>query len=115
MTAPRKPQDHKSKTADAPKNDVFDLDALEREEIPEPFVARYGGKEFTFADPAEVDYAEFTSLSMTPGGERRMLRLLLGEQFDDFMATPIKSWKMWALFKAWEEHYGLPGLGKADG
>lgn len=117
-TSKKQPQDHRAKASSKPSApDVdLDLDTIEREPdtIAEPFTVRVGGKTYTLSDPMEIDYQEYSQLTMTPAGERRMLELVLGDEVDDFMANKLPSWKVWKVFEDWQQHYGMPSPGKPD-
>lgn len=85
-----------------PKN-VFNLDALERDGRPEPFIARVGGLDFEFADPAELDW------QIQELGGRAFMRAMLGaEQFEAFCALPagtVPDWKLEQLAEHIRAHY----------
>lgn len=116
MTAPKKPQDRRPKATPKPAVNL-DLDTLEREPdtIVDPFTVRVDGKTYTLADPLEIDYQEYSQLTMTPGGERRMLELVLGDEVESFLENKLPSWKVWRVFQDWQEHYGMPSPGKSNG
>lgn len=99
---------------------VFDLDRLDGESEHEPFRTRLTDSEgevhtFEFADFRDVDYFEYQTLEMSPAGENRLLRMLLGkEQYDELESCrPIPRRKVEAMFEAWQAHYGAPSPGEA--
>lgn len=98
---------------DAPDTGVsLDLDALEREDDPGPYSVKHWGKRYVLGDPWELDYDTFMGLNPTRAGEAQLVRILLGEQADDFFKKPMPVWKMIKTFEGWAKHYGMPELGK---
>lgn len=100
----------------APKTKVsIDLDKLEREgEQPDPFTFRHGGKQFTLADPAEIDYRDIVEMGDNPMGQALIIKRLLGDQYAVLVdAGPLPQWKIEPLLGKWYEHYGLPTPGEA--
>lgn len=94
-------------TGTGPKrNKPFDLDALDREDRPEPFVAVIGGEEYTFGDPAEMEWDELFDLHQNQD-ERGMAKALLGDQYPAFQKNKLPVWKYRTLIAAWDEHYGF--------
>lgn len=92
---------------------MLDLDALEREGTPGPFVVKLDGRPWTLADPQELDWKQLDRLG-TVSAETD-LRLLLGkEQFEEFRKISMPGWKFEKLMEAWRAHYGLGGPGEAD-
>ncbi|MCO6011411.1 hypothetical protein NE236_41325 [Actinoallomurus purpureus] len=96
----------------APKKKAFDLDALEREGTKDPFVVRAGGREFTFPDPMEMDYQQ--AISFDPRDVDRLIRALLGEDYEAFVAVGMPVWKVAKLVEVLQEYYGLPQEGEDD-
>ena len=70
-----------------------------------PFVARVGGEEFTFSRP---DVRLFLASPSLPEGPR-ILRAMLGEQYEAFTAHKVPLWKMAVLARAVRAHYGAEG------
>jgi hypothetical protein len=99
----------------APKTKVsLDLDKLDAEgDAIEPFTARINGKVFTFADPGDMGYFDLTSVARTPDGEESLLRKVLGDQYDDFVAAGPTTRQVMKLFTAWRDHYGMLDPGEA--
>lgn len=86
------------------KTPTLDLDALERDDAPEPFRAVIGGEEFVFGDVDDLDWKDATALH--PEDAEPLLRALLGDDFDRFNSKPLPLWKLQALSNALDEHYG---------
>jgi hypothetical protein len=97
---------------DKPKSSL-DLDALEREGAAEPFTFTHAGRQYTLNDPQEQDWQQ---LMMAASNPLLALRLLLPEKDKDaFFETPLPTWKLRALIKAYREHYGVPEEGESAG
>lgn len=99
-TVRRMPQDRQRPKA---RKGVFDIDALERDGSPELFVATVGGKEFTFHDPSESDWQDYSGIDMSNPEES--LKLLLGDQYEAFKKIRLPLWKLNKLAEAVENHY----------
>jgi hypothetical protein len=92
---------------------AIDMDKLEREGAPEElFVARVGGKEFTFADPMETEWQDLVVIS--PQDTILFLKALLGEQYTDFAKHRMPFWKLGQLVRAVQEYYGMIPEGSAS-
>lgn len=81
----------------------LNLDALEREDAPEPFAFVLGGERFVCADPMELDYRAFRDM----GDPEGQFKLLLGAKFESFKAHKLVLWKQQRLVSTALEHYGL--------
>jgi hypothetical protein len=104
-----------NKRTTPPKTKVsLDLDKLDAEgDAADPFTVRVNGNVFTFADPGDMDYFELTSTAKTPEGEESLLRKVLGDQYDDFVAAGPTTRQVMKLFVAWRDHYGMLDPGEA--
>jgi hypothetical protein len=95
-----------------PKRMVFDLDTLERENAPEPFVVRVAGEEFVFADPMTIDWQHANGIDISDIGSSTAA-LLGDEQYARFCKLSLPLWKIVAMSKQIEAHYagwlGEPG------
>jgi hypothetical protein len=91
------------------RSETFDLDILEKDgEAPKPLPVRLGGEEFVFNDLDEADY--WAELAEAPAEEdvETQLRIMLGEeQYERFRAKPLKGWKLNALMKRLDDHFGF--------
>jgi hypothetical protein len=86
--------------------DVFDLDALERDDTAEPFVFTVAGQTFTFAHPGDVDWRYTEALEQ--GSPVALCKALLGEEdYARFADLPIPAWKLNKLVAAWGRHNGI--------
>lgn len=84
----------------------LDIDKLEREGAPkELFVARAGGKEFTFADPMETEWQDLVVIS--PQDTVLFLQALLGDQYAEFAKHRMPFWKLSHLVRTVQEYYGM--------
>jgi hypothetical protein len=92
--------------ADNGARDVFDLDALERDERAEPFEFTVAGQTFTFAHPGDVDW-RFTE-ALEQGSPVTLCKALMGEeQYAEFAKIALPAWKMNRLIEAWGKHNGI--------
>lgn len=87
------------------RSKVFDVDALEREVVHEPFVAKVGGREYVFPDPTDMDWQD--AVSLDPNDIIESFRQWLGDDYDEFAKHRMQLWKLVELAKAIQEHYGI--------
>lgn len=93
---------------DTPPKVTINLDTLEREQTPEPFVVFVGGTRITLEDAALVDWQVLAYAEQNP---RRLLKTLMSEQdWSAFVKMSLPSWKIRALVVAYREHYGMVDL-----
>jgi hypothetical protein len=102
--------------AQAKKQDVtLDLDALEREDAPELFVLKLGGKQYKLTDPRGLAWEDLTSLA---AGESLhfLTPAVQGDARDAFNEAlkKLPSWKVDKLADAYRAHFALPSAGEAD-
>lgn len=105
MTQPRNPAKPKVPN----RSSTFDLDALEKDaKAPKPLPVRLGGEEFVFNDIDEADYwRELTQVGDNENVEDQ-LRFMLGEEeYERFKTLPMPGWKLRALMKRLDEHFGF--------
>jgi hypothetical protein len=91
----------KSKVADA----TLDLDALEREQAPDPFSFVHEGRTFVLADPQEMDWRDIVDALGHP--ELFFRSALSDEDRKVFLSQKMPAWKLGALVKRYREHYGM--------
>lgn len=95
--------------APPPPDVTLNLDALEREGgDPEPFTFLYNGRVFQMRDPGDVDWQDLMQWDLNP---LVAVRGALVDGVDEFFASPMKSWRMQALQRAYLKHFGLPTPG----
>jgi hypothetical protein len=98
--------------ASAPKA-ALNLDILERENPKAPFDFVHHGRRYLLSDPQEIDWQRLLVAMRNPV---LFVRLVLPpDDHREFFGTDLPAWKMNALMKAYQEHYGLPAAGEADG
>lgn len=88
----------------------LDLDVFERPDAPEPFVLTLGGREYTLRDPVEVDYRELLSAhrAWAAGDPETAIEASVSEEDRaEFFANPLPSYKLQAMFEAYNDHYGI--------
>lgn len=91
---------------------ALDLDALEREGgTPKPFDFVHEGKRYMLSDPQSIDWQDLIAAMRSPVLFLRMV--MPPEDHVDFFRSKMPSWKMNALMKSYQDHYGLAGLGEA--
>jgi hypothetical protein len=91
------------------RSSTFDLDALEKDaKAPKPLPVRLGGEEFVFNDIDEADYwSELTQFGDEENVEDQ-LRVMLGdERYEHFKTLPMPGWKLNALMKRLDDHFGF--------
>ena len=83
----------------------LDLDALEREGVPEQFSIRLGGRVYAFTDALDLDWQDLMVALQNP---RRFFALTLSEgDRKAFLATKLSSWKLRRLMDDYRVHHGM--------
>lgn len=91
---------------------ALNLDTLEREGgTPKPFDFILRERRYVLSDPQEIDWQDLMAAMSNPTLFFRMV--LPPDDHSEFFRTKIPSWKMNALMKNYQVHYGLPGPGEA--
>lgn len=98
-------------TTDKPTVNL-NLDAIEREEIPEPYRFSLAGKVWTGVDPLEIDWKVLADLDVN--NLRGVMRTLLADKYDDFVKINLPAWKVNRLAQDLIDHYGLMNLGEGN-
>jgi hypothetical protein len=103
----------KTDAAAEPAEDVtLNLDKLEREDTKGPFAYLHAGRRWVLNDPEDIDWQELLS---SVGNPVMMLRAALPpDDRDAFFKSPMPTWKMKALAKNYQDHYGLPDVPEGD-
>jgi hypothetical protein len=103
-----------------PTDDVFDLDALEREGTATaqkpPFPFKIGGQLYHLVNAEELDYRDLIASyrSASAGDFELAMRLLLPEdERDSFFEHEIPAWRLEKLFDQYTKHFGLASRGKS--
>jgi hypothetical protein len=89
----------------AAEDEVFDLDALERTELPEPFTFKAAGQTFHLATPEDLDWHH--QATFAEGDPVTVISLLLGDEWPDFDRIDVPGWKIEQLLWAWAKHNGI--------
>lgn len=92
-------------TGDTPAKVVLDLDAIEQEDRPAPYVVKIKGKHFTFIDPEDLDWWETASLAKD---QTRFFDISLDQKSRDVlrsMGLPTRHAK--AIMDSYLKYYGL--------
>lgn len=104
VLAVRDPQERKA---------LFKLDDLENEKTAEPFVFEYQGDIFELLDPKDLDWQDLMVAQEQP---RLMIHVIMPEeQRAKFLEKKLSLRKLEALLGRWQQHFGLPTAGEADG
>jgi len=85
---------------------ILDLDAEERpaSEIKPPFIVKVGGRNVTFADPADIDWRELATVSIPAD----LLRVSLSkEDLKHLQGLNLNAWKFNKLMEDYYDHYDL--------
>src|SRR5688572_16634169 len=100
-TASRRPTVVRDQDKPAPIN--FDLDALDREGSPDPFVAKIAGRRIEFRDAMDIDWQDLALIN----SDRALFRRIVPEKDQEhFFAQAIPQWKVNQLAQAYRDHYG---------
>ena len=88
---------------------AFDLDAVKHEAEDTRFQFKAGGRLWYLHSPEELDWlANSTAQSAAMSEDLRpIVRLLLGEQYDEFVELPLTLGQVGTLFRAWQKHHGV--------
>jgi hypothetical protein len=86
----------------------FNLDTFKNEVDLTPFVVVHGGKPYTLTHLDELDGWEAVAAFANGSGDSDLLRLALGEKFDEFRkSTKLKRGAMQALVRRYLAHCGV--------
>jgi len=92
---------------------LFSLDDLENEKTAEPFIFDYQGATFELLDPQDLDWQDLMVAQENP---RLMIHIIMPEeQRPIFLEKKLPMRKLEALLKRWQQHFGLPTAGEAEG
>lgn len=86
----------------------LDLNALEREDAPEPFWTLLGEKRYLLIDPQDLPFDHLLTLTLRPAD---ILPAVVEEKDrDEFRAAlgELPAWKVNKLAAAYSVHHGLP-------
>jgi len=89
-----------------PDDEVFDLDALDREANSKPFVFRFDGREYTCPDDISIEMIQLIEAEDVLGA----MRVLLGdEQWDEIVNSPkmFGVTRMGKVLEAYRKHLGI--------
>lgn len=96
----------------------LDLDALERETVPDPYTVTWQGKTWTLRDPQEMPYQEIRQVNELAATGRwvEVISYLLPADVRDefFAAAPLPLWKAQRMAEGHRAHYALTSVGEAD-
>lgn len=87
---------------DKPADVTLNLDTLEREGEPSPFVVVFGGTRYVFRNIDDEDWR--TLADIDESDPKEALKLLLGKEYDDFAEHELPVWKLRKLLDSWREH-----------
>lgn len=104
------------RTPDKPRITGLNMDTLTREDgaPDEPYTTVLNGKIFTFNDPLEDDWQD--QVKVDANNAVAMLKSLLADdQWDEFSAIRMKSWKLIALVRDIQRYYGIDPESQGNG
>lgn len=93
------------------KDVTLNLDALEREDAKEPFIAVIAGRKIEFTDPGELEWRD---LARWDSPEEFIDNALDEDDRAFVLEQKIPGWKFKALWEAYQEHFGLGDRGNAN-
>lgn len=83
---------------------IFDLDAEERDDVKEPFVANIGGRAITMTDPEDIDWQDLLDIENPVA----FLRFCVSDDDrDHIFEQSMPGWKLGRLMDAYMKHYGV--------
>ena len=94
----------------------LDLDAIDREDRPEPYTVTIGGRTYEMVDPQELDFRVLIQAQQQAfdGDPMPLFELIVSdEDRDEFFDNDWPSWKLEKMFTLYNEHFGLPTPGEA--
>lgn len=101
---------------DTPSKISVNLDTLEREGDPGPFVIVLGGKRYELLDAMDLDFRDLLASQRAAmlGEPEKALELIIatGDRVE-FFGNRLPNWKLETLFKSYNAHFGLPTPGEA--
>jgi hypothetical protein len=89
---------------------ALNLDKVEREGKPQDFSVVLGGKHFVLLDAMEMDWQDLIAaqVAFMNGNPAPAVESIVAEKDREaFFANKLPSYKLQALFKAYNEHYGI--------
>jgi hypothetical protein len=90
---------------DKPAPISLNLDKIEHEGAPGPFVIVLGGERYEFTDAQEIDWQKLMAAMRNPV---TFIRLTLPkDKATTFLSTTIPLYKMNRLMEAYQAHFGL--------
>lgn len=93
---------------------ALDLDSLERENAPEPFVVKLGGRRISMIDVRDLDWQLAASLS--PNRPYQFFEAVVPEdEQEHFLSQQLPLWKIERMAQQYRDHYGLGDEGNSRG
>lgn len=88
---------------------LLDLDAIAHEATGERYQFWAGKRLWYLRSPEELDWLENSVASRASASEdlRPVLKLLLGEQYEDFIELKITLGQVGVLTREWQKHHGI--------
>lgn len=90
---------------DKPAPISLNLDSLEREGDPGPFVIVFGGDRIQFTDAMEIDWQKLVAALRSPAAFFRLT--LSAEDARKFLSATVPTFKLRKLMDAYRDHFGL--------
>lgn len=96
-------------------SEIFDLDALEREDTGDAFTFSVAGREITLLDPQEMDWQDLATLNGEDASQFFGAAIEDDDDADFFLDQAMPAWKLDKLMTAYLKHYGMPTPPKSGG
>lgn len=96
---------------DTPTKIALNLDTLEREGDPGPFVIVLGHKRYELVDAMNLDFRDLLAsqrAAMRGEPEKALDFIVSDDDREPFFANKLPNWKLEKLFRAYNKHHGLP-------
>lgn len=104
------------KPQDKPSPVTLNLDTIERENPIAEFVLVLGGRRYVLIDAQDADYRDLlaSQRAAAAGRPEDAIELIVpAADREAFFANRLPNWKLGEMFKAYNQHYGLPTPGEA--
>lgn len=97
----------------------FNLDAVRAEVDLTPWRVHFGGRRWEFAHPQSIDVWSILAMDNETTSEiaamTAVFKVALGEQYEEFRKIPLPTYKLKALFEAYQRYGGVePGESSAS-
>ena len=94
---------------DIDAGNLLNLDAIKHEAAEERFRFVAGGRTWYLRSPEELDWLQNSVAAQASAADdlRPVLRLLLAEQYEEFVELPLTLGQVGAAMRGWQKHHGI--------